>query len=99
MLEVQSAVVSFRVVNDRVVELRFRVPMGMFFCLSVCAPHSDDLTKFENISLTNYFLVGNLQIRIVVSWFYYTNAKLDHQLPGEEDVLGDYVFDSPFSRA
>ena len=27
------------------------------------------------------------------------NAKLYHRLPGEEEVLGDYVLNAPFSKA
>jgi len=98
--EVQPAVIGFRAVSYRIAELRLRVPRGTLQILSVYAPHSGrsyDIRKHFFDELLSCWKSPNLHSCTMVLGDF--NAKLYHRLPGEEEVLGDYVFDSPFSRA
>ena len=96
--EAQKAVTGFRAVNDRIAELRIRVPGGTLKVLSCYAPHSkkpyDVRKKFYNDLLSNWKVSTSHTSTMVLGDF---NAKLFHRLPGEEDILGSFVFASPFS--
>ena len=96
--EAQRAITGFRAVNDRIAELRIRVPGGTLKILSCYAPHSkkpyDVRKNFYHDLLSNRKISTSHVSTMVLGDF---NAKLFHRLPGEEDLLGDFVFTSPFS--
>ena len=92
-------IIGFRFFNDRLASLRLRVKGGELTVLSAYAPHSgysyQTRKDFFDTLLQHWKPMGTHTSCIALGDF---NAKLFNRLPGEEDVLGEHVFESPQRR-
>lgn len=91
-----SAVAGFRLFSDRLACLRLRVKGGLLNVLSAYAPHSGHSYQVRKLFfddlLSQWKPTGAHTCCIALGDF---NAKLFGRMPGEQDVLGAFVFPSP----
>ena len=91
-----QSIVGFRMINDRLVSLKLRVAGGLLHVIAAYAPHSDyryEVRKdFFDQLLSAWGTVGSHTCTMALGDF---NAKLFDQMPGDEDVIGRFLFRSP----
>eukprot|EP00959_Pyramimonas_sp_CCMP1952_P001620 33335-Pyramimonas_sp.AAC.1 len=86
------SVVCFKLSGDRLATLKIKVSGGILNLMSVYAPHAGkdyEIRKnlYDNVAKA-WAHHGKHNITIALGDF---NARLGEQLPGEEDIMGEYV--------
>ncbi len=91
-----KAVIGSKLINNRLAVLRLKVSGGMLNVVSAYAPHSGYPCEIRKAFFDNF---GTAWPRPTAHTdtvaFGDFNAKLFGQLPGDEDVIGRFVFKSP----
>ena len=94
----RPSIISFKASSDRLASLKVKTPGGNITLLSFYAPHSaysyEIRQRFFNELSAMVRPPTNHSAYIILGDF---NAKLGRRMQGEEDIIGPYVFESPFT--
>ena len=95
-----AAVMGFQLINDRLASLKLRIAGGKLNLLSAYSPHSghsyESRKEFFDQLVAAWKPVSAHCSTIALGD---SNAKLFHRMPADEEVIGQYLFESPLRKA